>query len=154
MKKLLTVISLVLALAGCSRTTIDTKAEGENLMQLSREWSQYASKRDVEKTLSYWADDATLISAGDAVLKGKAAIRQMVEGSYKDPSFQISWEPQQAEIAQSGELGYLLEKTTITSNDSTGNPVSHQYNSVTVWKKQADGAWKNVLDVLSPEGSK
>ncbi|AYB31524.1 YybH family protein [Chryseolinea soli] len=154
MKKILTSISLVLVLMGCSRTTVDTKAEGDKLMQLSREWSQYASKRDVEKTLSYWADDATVISAGDATLKGKTAIRQMVEGSYKDPSFQISWEPQQAEIAQSGELGYLLEKTTIIANDSTGNPVTHQYNSVSVWKKQADGVWKNVLDVLSPEGSK
>ena len=154
MKKILTATSLVLALMGCSRTAIDTKAEGEKLMQLSREWSQSASKRDVDKTLSYWADDATVISAGDATLKGKAAIRQMVEGSYKDPSFQISWEPQQAEIAQSGDLGYLLEKTTIMINDSTGNPVKHQYNSVSVWKKQADGAWKNVLDVLSPEGSK
>jgi uncharacterized protein (TIGR02246 family) len=154
MRKVFPAISIALALMGCSRTTIDTKAEGEKLMQLSREWSQYASSRDVEKTLSYWADDATVISAGDATLKGKAAIRQMVEGSYKDPSFQISWEPQQADIAQSGELGYLLEKTTITTNDSTGNPVKHQYNSVSVWKKQADGAWKNVLDVLSPESSK
>jgi ketosteroid isomerase-like protein len=95
-----------------------------------------------------------VIPAGEAMMKGKAAIRQMVEGSYKDPSFQISWEPQQAEIAQSGELGYLLERTTITANDSTGSPVTHQYNSVTVWKKQADGTWKNVLDVMSPEGPK
>ncbi|HEY5745529.1 MAG TPA: SgcJ/EcaC family oxidoreductase [Chryseolinea sp.] len=153
MKKLLIAISLVLALTGCSRIAIDTKAEGEKLMQLSREWSQSASKHDVEKTLSYWADDATLISAGDPMLKGKAAIRQMVEESFKDPSFQISWEPQQVEIAQSGELGYLLEKTTITANDSTGNPVTHLYNSVSVWKKQADGAWKNVVDILSPEGA-
>jgi hypothetical protein len=32
MKKTLTAIFLMLALAGCSRTTIDTKAEGEKLM--------------------------------------------------------------------------------------------------------------------------
>ena len=78
----------------------------------------------------------------------------MVEGSFKTPGFQISWEPESAEISKSGDLGYLIEHDDMTMNDSTGKPITQHYNSVTVWKKQADGSWKNVVDVMSPMSSK
>jgi ketosteroid isomerase-like protein len=63
-------------------------------MQLSKEWSQAASRGDVEKIIGYWADDAVVMSAGEPVLNGKQAIRKMVEESYKMPGFRINWEPQ------------------------------------------------------------
>jgi uncharacterized protein (TIGR02246 family) len=151
MKKKAFIGLILLATIGCNQKDIDIKSEGEKLMQLSSEWSKAASSRDVEKTLNYWAEDAIVISAGQPVLKGKNAIRQMVEGGYKNPSFQISWEPKSAEISKSGDLGYLIEDTHITVADSTGKPVTQHYKSVTVWKKQTDGSWKNVVDVMSPE---
>jgi len=143
-------VILLLAVTGCKQE-IDTKAEGEKLMQVSREWSKSAATRDIEKTMSYWADDAVVISAGEKLRNGKQAIRQMVEESLKNPGFQISWEPQKAEISKSGDIGYLTEMTTITVNDSVGKPMVMKYNGLTIWKKQPDGNWKNVVDVLSPE---
>jgi uncharacterized protein (TIGR02246 family) len=153
MKKLTQIFTLlcVLSLAGCEPKSVDTAAEGEKLMQASREWSKSASARDIEKALSYWADDAIVISAGEPELKGKNAIRGMVEGGLKDPNFNISWEPQSVEISKSGDMGYLLEDAIITMKDSTGNSASQHFRSVTIWKKQADGSWKNVVDVLSPK---
>jgi uncharacterized protein (TIGR02246 family) len=128
-----TVFALILiTILSCNQKEVDTKTEGKKLMQVSREWSQSASSRDLEKTLSYWADDALVISAGQPNLKGKEAIRQMVEGGYKNPSFNISWEPQSAEISKSGDLGYLIEDTQITVNDSTGKPVIQKFKSVTI----------------------
>jgi uncharacterized protein (TIGR02246 family) len=150
MRKQLSFVIAVIAFVSCKQQSVDSKAEGEELMQLSRDWSQSAASGNVEKILSYWADDAVVISSGDPVLSGKQAIRQMVEGSFKNPGFQISWEPQTVEIAKSGDLGYLLENTRISVNDSTGKPIVSQYKGVTIWKKQADGTWKNVVDILSP----
>jgi uncharacterized protein (TIGR02246 family) len=141
---------LLFTLAGCKQKT-DSKAEGEKLMQVSREWSKTAASRDIEKTMNYWADDAILISAGESLRTGKKAIRQMVEQSLANPGFQISWEPQKAEVSENGDMGYLTEITTITVNDSVGKPLAMKYNSLSIWKKQADGSWKNVVDVLSPE---
>ena len=154
MKKITINAIMVITFLSCNQQTVDTKTEGEKLMNLSREWSKVAATRDVEKTLSYWADDATVISAGQPTLKGKQAIRQMVEGSFKDPSFKISWEPESVEISKSGDVGYMIEHDNLTVNDSTGNPKTQYYKAVTVWKKQADGSWKNVVDVMSPESSK
>ena len=153
MKKKVFYAFILMTSISCNQQDVDVNKEGEKLMQLSREWSKSASSRDVEKTLSYWTDDAVVISAGQPILKGKNAIRQMVEGGYKNPSFKISWEPKSAEISKSGDLGYLIEDSQITVNDSTGKPVTQHFKSVTVWKKQADGTWKNVVDVMSPESS-
>jgi ketosteroid isomerase-like protein len=65
--------------------------------------------------------------------------------------FKISWEPQSAEVSQCGDLAYLIEKSEITMKDSAGNSIAQHYNGVTVWKKQADGSWKNVADISANE---
>ncbi len=153
MKKKTVFALILLSILSCKQK-IDTKKEGEKLMQVSREWSKSASSRDLEKTLSYWSEDALVISAGQPHLKGKPAIRGMVEGGYENPIFNISWEPESAEISESGDLGYLIENTKITVNDSTGKPVIQKFKGVTIWKKQSDGSWKNVVDIMSPENNK
>ncbi len=37
--------------------------------------------------------------------------------------------------------------------DSVGNATVQNFKAVTIWKKQADGNWKCVVDVLSPSPS-
>ena len=116
-------------------------------METSREWSEAAAGDDIEKTLSYWADDAIFIVPGQPTLKGKQQIREMVEGMYAIPGFKISWEPISASVSASGDMAYLIEKNTMTVNDSLGNPVTTTGRVVTIWKKDQTGAWKNVVEV-------
>ncbi len=150
MKKLIFIALVLVTVTSCNQKETDTKAESQKLMQTSREWSQHAASKDVEKILSYWTDDALVISAGEPALKGKAGIRQMVEGSFKSPGFQISWEPKSAEVSKSGDMGYLLENTKMIMTDSTGKQSTQNFEAITIWKKQADGSWKCAVDVLSP----
>lgn len=152
MKSAITVL-LVLTLAGCSQPKVDKKAEGEKVMQLSKEWSKVASNGDVEKTVSYWADNAVMMSANQPSLNGKQAIRQMVEESFKIPSFRISWQPQSVEVSESGDMAYLIENSQVTFKDSTGNTITQNNKAVSIWKKQNDGNWKNVVDISTPEAS-
>ncbi|HYG00892.1 MAG TPA: DUF4440 domain-containing protein [Chryseosolibacter sp.] len=140
---------ITLAFTSCKEQT-DTKAEAEKLMQISREWSKAAASGDREKTLAYWSDEAVIISANESTRKGKASIREMVEESFSMPGFKISWEPKFAEVAASGDMGYLLEETSIMMNDSTGQPTTMKFNAVTIWKKDGSGQWKSVVDVMSP----
>ncbi|NJB84329.1 uncharacterized protein (TIGR02246 family) [Lewinella marina] len=149
--KLLLLAGCLLAL-GCGEEPVDREAEAERLMQASRDWSAAAQARDVEKTLDYWAEDAVVITAGQPELRGRQAIRGMIEGSFADPNFAISWEPVSAEVSESGDLGYLIEDSRMTMADSTGSPLEQEFRSVTIWKRQADGSWKNVVDVMSPLG--
>jgi uncharacterized protein (TIGR02246 family) len=151
MKKNILFVLTLLTLLGCNQKKTDTKSELDKVMQTSRDWSQTASTGDVEKTLGYWADDATVIMAGQPALKGKGEIRKMVEGSFKTPGFKISWEPLSGEVSQGGDMAYLIEKETMTMNDSTGKTITLHSKGVTVWRKQTDGLWKNVIDAATPE---
>ena len=150
MTKTILIAAAIIALSACNEKTIDTKAEGEKLMQTSREWSKLAAAGDVEKTLSYWTEDAVLYDVSHPTFKGKAAIRKMVEESLKIPGFKISWEPKEAVISKSGDMGYLHEESVINIADSTGKTITMHFNGVSIWKKQEDGSWKNVVESMVP----
>ena len=146
-------ITLALIIFGCNQQKVDTKAEGEKILQLSREWSQAASTGDVEKTVSYWAEDAILMSSGQPTLKGKKAIRQMVEESFRIPGFRISWQPQGVEVSENGDMAYLIENSQVSFTDSTGKSITQNNRVVTVWRKQGGASWKNVVDISTPDSS-
>jgi ketosteroid isomerase-like protein len=135
------------SLFGCNEKKIDIKAEGEKLMQVSREWSKSAATDNIEKTMSYWADSAIFLSAGQPILNGKNEIRGMVERSGKIPGFKISWEPISVSISESGDMAYMIEQNQVTVNDSLGIPVTKFGKGVTIWKKDTNGSWKNVVEI-------
>jgi len=134
-------------ICGCTEKKIDTKAEGEKLMQVSREWSESAATDNLEKTLSYWADNAVVMSPGQPPIKGKTAIRAMIESTSKIPGFKISWEPLNVSVSKEGDMAYMIEQNKIIVNDSLGNPMTEYNKGVTVWRKEADGSWKNIVDI-------
>ena len=152
MKKI-TVIVFVLGILSCNQPKVDTKAEGEKIMQMSKEWSQAASTGDTEKTLSYWADDAILMSSGQPQLNGKKEIKQMVEESFKIPGFKISWQPKSVQVSESGDMAYLLEDSLVSFKDSTGKTITQNNKAVSIWRKQSDGSWKNAVDISTPDNS-
>jgi ketosteroid isomerase-like protein len=154
MRRINTVLMLAFTfLMGCNEHKIDTNAEGEALMQVSREWSKLAGTDSIDKMLSYWADDAVVMSPGQPPIKGKKAIREMIESTSKIPGFKISWEPLSVVVSKSGDLAYMIEQNQITVNDSLGNPLTEFNKSVTIWRKEADGSWKNIVDMWNADPS-
>lgn len=152
MKRIATLL-IVLTTVGCSQTKVDKKAEGDKVMQVSREWSQTIATKDVDKTVSYWADDAFLMQEGQPPLKGKQAIRQMVEESFKIPGFNISWQPQTVEVSDNGDMAYMIENAQVSFTDSTGKAITIYNKAVSIWRKQADGSWKNSVDISTADPS-
>jgi ketosteroid isomerase-like protein len=71
----------------------------------------------------------------------------MIKSTSGIPGFQISWEPLSVTVSKSGDMAYMIEQNKITVNDSTGHPVTEYNKSVTIWRKEADGSWKNVVDM-------
>jgi ketosteroid isomerase-like protein len=78
-----------------SNESIDQRAEAEKLMELSRTWAKAAKKKDLENTLSYWGNDAIVMTPNQPAVMGKGSIRAMVERSMEIPGFEISWNPQE-----------------------------------------------------------
>ena len=123
------------------------------LMQTSRDWSRVAATGDVDKTLSYWADDAIVLEPNQPALQGKQAIRNMVASSFKIPKFAISWEPERAWVSGDGNTGYLIEHNRVTMADSTGAVKTSYGKAVTIWKKDASGNWKCAVDTWNENPS-
>ena len=134
-------------LCGCTGQTVDVDAEGEALMQRSRDWSARVATGDLDTIMEPWTDGAIMMPPDLPPLEGKPAIRSYVETALQTPVFQISWEPETVYVAPSGELAYMIERNVTTYNDSLGNPVTVHGKGVTIWQKDADGSWKNVVDI-------
>lgn len=122
-------------LTGCASPEVDLEAEEQRLMELSREWSDVAAGDDVEALMTYWADDAVMMAPDQPSLQGKEAIREFVSATGEIPGFNISWEPLEAHVSESGDMGYLIEQNQMTMPDSTGALVTQYNKVVTVWEK-------------------
>src|SRR5690348_18291822 len=67
------VVGVTLTLFGCSPQPFDAGAEGDKLLQRDSEWAENAAAgRDIDKTVSYWSEDATIVPQGQPIVHGRA----------------------------------------------------------------------------------
>ena len=59
---------------------------------------------------------------------------------------------QSAQVAKSGELGYLYGTYQLSIKDPKGGPAITDTGKVLeVWKKQSDGKWKCIVDTYNSD---
>ena len=143
--------------AGCApspqqHAAVDVKAEQAKLMEASRRWSALAAAgKDVQAVANYWAEDAVLMQEGMPTMRGRQAARKFVEDAFSLPGFKISWEPIEAHVSASGDMGYIIERSQVTEPGAGGKPVTHDMRAVTIWRKDANGEWRNAVDMSNAE---
>lgn len=89
--------------------------------------------------LQYADAAAVLLRPGMLPLEDDAVVRFIT--SQEDTSFTMSWKVKGADLSRSGDLGYTYGVYTVKAGRQT---LEGTY--VSIWKKQADGTWKFVLD--------
>ena len=134
-------------LSSCSEQTVDQEAVAQELMDLSRNWSSMVGSGDLEASMDFWADDAVMLPPDLPVLSGKAAIREYVSSMASIPGFRISWEPESAQISRHGDMAFLIERNVIEMDGENGEKIVTHGKVVTVWRKESNGEWKNVVDM-------
>ena len=127
------------------------EAERTALFKVDEAWAQAAAARDLEKTLSFWAEDASVIAPGQAAVVGKEALRRWVSEAFALPGFSIRWKTSAFVVSASGDMAYGVGTNEMTINDAEGRPMTERGRSVTVWRKEARGGWKCVVDIWNPE---
>lgn len=117
------------------------------LLQRDSSWSAAASEgKDVEKIISYWTDDAVLVPEAQPAVEGKAALRAYIAESLKIPGFHIQWVSRNPVFSPDGKMAWMLGDNEITVAGAGGKPVTTHGRGVTVWRLDADGVWRCVLD--------
>ena len=127
--------------------------EEQKLLELSRQWAQSAQGNNTAEIVSYWSEDAVLMTPDQGKLIGREQLSAMVEGSMKIPGFEIGWEPQEACVAKSGDLGYIIAHKYVKVPDESGDLQTFYFIEVGIWKKDKDGTWKNTIDIYNPDPS-
>ena len=110
------------------------------------------SSKDMEKVLSFYADDATVMYPNTPPIAGKDALRAYEKQFFTDAAFTTQFQITGVDVAQSGDLGYTQGTQTYTMTDpKTGKVVTDRGKWLTVRQKQADGSWKIVRDTASSD---
>lgn len=122
----------------------DVEAGRNNILKMEREFSKASVDKGVLKAyLSYMADDVRLLREGKFPFIGKQAARAALETS----TGEVSWKAAKADVARSVDLGYTYGGYEWKSADGKQG---ERGNYVHVWKRQPDGKWKVVMEVLNP----
>jgi ketosteroid isomerase-like protein len=149
---LVVLAALSLSIACQSQATADTRAADEaTLRNLDADWSKAAGAKDIDKTVSYYSDDALVMPSNSPVLQGKAAARAMWQAMFNMPGFGGGWKTTKVDVARSGDVGYTTGTYEINETDASGKPRTDKGKYLAVWKKQADGTWKCVADMFNTD---
>ena len=149
----------LLLLAGCNSApttpaapAVDLVAEQSKIRDIEASWVKEAAAKDLEKSVSHYADDAVMISPGVPAAKGKEAIHAAWKALLDDPNSKLNFSSDRVEISASGDLATTKGSYTLTvTNPKTKKPIEDKGSYVTVFKKQADGGWKAIEDINSSE---
>ena len=142
------VLGLVAAVASAQDASrIDAR---EELKRVDIEFCRASAARGLDGWLAYHANDAVIFPPAGPIVRGLAAIKERYAKTGFTPAA-LTWTPAGAEVAASGELGYTYGTWEWNGKGPDGRPLVERGKYATIWKKQADGNWKFVLDIGNEE---
>jgi uncharacterized protein (TIGR02246 family) len=151
---LLFVLSVAAALAACSSPSLqsgqpaDTRAsDAAAIRAADAEWGQAMQAKDVDKSVSFYADDAILLGDKGPAMRGRENIRNEFQKMLSHPSGTVAFTNTGVEVARSGDIAWDYGTYKYTGLDKSGKPMTETGKYLTVWKKQSDGTWKAFADM-------
>ena len=142
---------LSIAFVGAAAAADANSALEKALRDLDAQWSTAAGAKDLDKTVSFYSNDAIVMPPNSSAVSTKEAIRKVWQDLIASPGFIISWKTTKVEVAKSGDLACLSGTYEATMNDPSGKPVNDHGKYVEVWEKQPDGKWKCGTDIWNSD---
>jgi ketosteroid isomerase-like protein len=126
-------------------------ADAAAVQKADADWSAAAQAKQADAWVAFYADDAVVLPPNAEMATSKDALRKAITDLLALPGLSVSWQTTKAEAARSGELAYTYGTYELTSNDAKGRPTADRGKYTEVWKKQADGSWKCIVDMWSSD---
>lgn len=143
---------LVSTLFVSSALAADPNAAAElHIRGLDALWSKTAGTKDLDKTVSFYADDAVVMPPNGPSATTKEAVRKAWKDLLDLPGMAISWKTTKVAVAKSEDIAYASGSYEVTMNDASGKPVKEIGKYLEVFKKQEDGKWKCVMDIWNSD---
>lgn len=153
-RKIILIVCLVvlpLAIVCNFPPTLSGAPENEKAVRDADEaWSTAAASKDVDKTVSFYADDAVVMPPNADRATTAEAIRKIWKDLLTDAK--VSWKAAKVEVAKSGDIAFVSGTYEVTMNDVvTGKPVNDRGKYLEVWEKRAAGNWKCAADIWNSD---
>jgi ketosteroid isomerase-like protein len=143
----LTITSLLVCRPSLSVSSpVDSPAVEAVVRKADADWAAGASTPNVDAWMSFYAGDAIVLLPNDQLVSGKEMVRHAVARLLALRHFSVAWRPIEVKVPRSGDLAFLIGAYELRFDDSNGVSVSDRGRRLEVWKKQADGSWKCVID--------
>jgi ketosteroid isomerase-like protein len=137
---------LPFAFAGTAPAGDTKSADEQTLRDLNAQWSKAAGAKDLDKTVSFYSDDAIVLPPNQSSATTKDAIRALWKDLIASVS-NVSWKTTRVEMAKSGDMACLSGTYELTMNDGTKDRGKY----CEVWEKQAGGNWKCGDDIWNSD---
>ncbi len=103
---------------------------------------------DVAKWASHYADDAIVMMANSPAWRGRAEFEAGAKAMFAYAAmsdFKVTTE----DVLLSGDIAVESGSNEMTMTPTGGKPMTDKGKYVTTWKRQADGSWKIVRDIMN-----
>jgi uncharacterized protein (TIGR02246 family) len=144
MKALPSILLLIIFAQYGKAQTVETAAE-RAVRAADKAWAEAAASKDVDRMLSFYDKDATFIGETGALITGKEELRKLWDRLFTTPGYELKWQAAKVEVSTSGDLAYSFGSWEVTTVRD-GQPRKTKGAYLAVWKKQADGSWKVLID--------
>ena len=124
----------------------DLAAAEATVRKADADWAAAARAASVEAWMAFYAADAVILLPNDQLVSDRELGRHSVSRLLALPHLSVAWSPIKVKVASSGEQALLIEAYELRFGDSDRAPVSERGRRLAIWKKQADGIWKCVVD--------
>ncbi|WAT16862.1 nuclear transport factor 2 family protein [Aurantiacibacter sp. MUD11] len=148
----LAVVAGALLLASCG-SAADPAAVVETVRLTEQSQLQSIESGDVVGIARLYADDAVLVKPDGSILRGGAEIADEYATLLADPNFALTIEPTGGWASEADDVAVLTSEVDFTTTDpESGEPVTLDMHSQTVWTKASGGSWmiRSAYNVAVP----
>lgn len=141
------IFCLLISIYSCNMN-IKQSSSADTILEADRYYSTLSEKEGMNTAfLAMYDSSGVMLKEKHMPIKGLEEISKLLK-SEEDTSFILTWEPEDAIIANSGELGYSYGTYLLRSKSTLEKIGDGTY--ATIWRKTAGNGWKAVLDTGNP----
>jgi ketosteroid isomerase-like protein len=145
-------LPVVLALLTATAIQGLAQSSDENeIRKADAAWSHAVESKDLDKSVSFYAADASVLPFNAPMANGKEQIRQLWSQLMSKPGFALSFTPTKIVVSKSRDMAYEIGKFDLKLNDAQGNPINTLGKYVVVWRNEPNHEWKAVADTFNTD---
>jgi ketosteroid isomerase-like protein len=116
------------------------------VLQSDTAWAAAANTGNVDAWMAFCSTDAIVLLPHEPLSSGVRTVREAVKNLMGLGHFALQWHFTKIEMAPAGDLAQVLGTYELDHTGPDGAPVTERGTRLEIWRKQADGSWKAIVD--------